>query len=150
MFASATFWAMALCIFVAGGAVGWVVSRLKDPAEKQRRELERLLAESQAALFAYREQVTRHFQGTAEKVNQLTEDYRELHRHLSEGAIDLCRAGTPGEDIPLLTSLSGSGYRAAPVREGESVAAPLDYAPKRAATPGVLSEDYDLEPLRGD
>ena len=97
------------------------------------------------ALRDYKSQVTAHFKGTAERVNRLTEDYRELHQHLAEGALGLCEPRQPGDEPPLLTSLGGPGYRSA-ASVPPSVNPPLDYAPRGSTQqPGMLNEEYDLE-----
>jgi hypothetical protein len=134
---------IALTSLLAGGAAGWFLRRLFDPAEQRIAELERRLAESATALQDYRREVTDHFRGTAERVNRLTEDYRELHAHLSEGAIALCDASPSGGQAPLLTSLAGGGSRASAV---VPAAQPLDYAPARTPASGAArAEDLDLE-----
>jgi uncharacterized membrane-anchored protein YhcB (DUF1043 family) len=132
---------VALTCLLAGAAAGWFLRRMFDPAEKRISELERRLADSESALQAYRREVTEHFRGTAERVNRLTEDYRELHAHLSDGAISLCDTSASSGDAPLLTSLGGTSRHGAAV----PAAQPLDYAPARAADDVRTSEDLDLE-----
>ena len=145
MYSSAAFWITAIACLLTGAAAGWVIRRYADPAEQRQRELERRLLENELALRDYKAQVTAHFKGTAERVNRLTEDYRELHQHLAQGALGLCEPRQPGEEPPLLTSLGGPGYRAAAPVPG-AVSPPLDYAPRTSSQqPGMLNEEYDLE-----
>lgn len=141
MLSSPTFWlAVSLCL-LAGFAIGWLLNRRFDSSQQRVRELEKRLADSDSAIDDYRRQVTEHFRGTAERVNRLTENYRELHAHLSSGAHDLCRGVDDGSQIPLLTSLGGK-----PAGAQAPVSPPLDYAPKRAATtPQPRAEDLDLD-----
>jgi uncharacterized membrane-anchored protein YhcB (DUF1043 family) len=97
---------------------------LLDPSEQKLRDAETRIRASEAALDEYRRQVSEHFRGTADRVNRLTEDYRDLHSHLAQGAMGLC---TPSaSEAPLLTSLSGAGSRTI---AGSSLNPPLDYAP---------------------
>lgn len=142
MYSATAFWTVAACMLVVGTIGGWLVRRAFDPTEQRARELEQRLAEADAALADYRRNVTRHFRGTAERVNRLTEDYRELHTHLAAGAMDLCDTSAEGEQMPLLTSLSGS-------RDITPVATqpPLDYAPH--GTKDDSTEDLDLERMHG-
>lgn len=150
MYSAAAFWITALACLLAGAAAGWLLRRVIDPTEQRQRELERRLHENEIALQDYKAQVTAHFRGTAERVNRLTENYRELHQHLSEGALDLCDARQPGEQPPMLTSLGGPGYRSAPAGAGVAVTPPLDYAPRSSPQqPGILNEGYDLERVHG-
>lgn len=141
MYSATAFWLFAACSSLAGIAIGWLVRRALDPTERRVRELEHRLAESAAAHAEYRNQVTQHFRGTAERVNRLTEDYRELHTHLAGGAMELCDSSGEGGQVPLLTSLAGT-------RGNATVATrpPLDYAP-RGVDAG--SEDLDLERIHG-
>lgn len=138
MFSASVYWLTALGCLVAGVGAGWVLRLVLDASEQRIRELERRLADSDAALRDYRQQVTEHFRGTAERVNRLTEDYRELHSHLAEGAMGLCQPA--GEELPLLTSLGGAGSRPPVIT---SVRPPLDYAAPRPERLGVEADDLD-------
>lgn len=113
MFSSAAFWITALACLAAGCVAGWLLRRAFDPTEQRQRELERRLHDSELALHDYRARVSEHFRGTAERVNRLTDDYRELHQHLSGGALDLCDTAEPGS-APLLTGLGGATAAVAP------------------------------------
>jgi len=139
---------IAVVCAAAGGAAGWFFGRKLDPLAQRLREAEQRLTAAQAALQDYRRQVTDHFRGTAERVNRLTENYRELHSHLSDGALGLCDTSQPGEEVPLLTSLSGASARGA---SPASLNPPLDYAPSRAPEGGAKrTDDLDLESLHDD
>jgi len=150
VYSSSTIWITAFVCLLAGLAAGWLLRRRFDPAEQRQRDLERRLHESEVALEDYKLRVTTHFRGTAECVNRLTENYRELHQHLSEGALELCDTRQPGVAPPLLTSLGGPGYRSAGSAAPASVSPPLDYAPRISPEqPGILNERYDLERAHG-
>lgn len=123
VFSALSFWLTAGGCVAAGAAAGWLLRIALDPSERKLREVEAQLTASEATLEAYRRQITDHFRGTAERVNRLTEDYRDLHSHLAQGAMSLC---TPAAgDTPLLTSLAGSQARNA---TPASINPPLDYA----------------------
>jgi uncharacterized membrane-anchored protein YhcB (DUF1043 family) len=122
--------------------------RLLDPTEQKLRTAEMQLEQTQTALSDYRLQVTEHFNDTAERVNRLTEDYRDLHQHLSDGALVLCDVSDSTQQPPLLTSLSDSG----PADDQNLVRAqPLDYAPKQSK-PGAAStvDDFDFDRIVDD
>ncbi len=143
MYSSATFWLIIAACLGLGTVAGWFIHRMMDPAERRQREFARKLADTERALAEYRTEVNEHFRGTAERVNRLTEDYRELHQHLSDGAVGLCAGGDTEQ--PLLTSLAGAAHRGA----APSTSPPLDYAPRRSAMePGILNEEYDLDSVR--
>ena len=124
MFSALAFWLTAIGCLLGGTAGGWLLRILLDPSETKLRDAEARVRASEAALEDYRREVTEHFRGTADRVNRLTEDYRDLHSHLAQGAMGLC---TPSaSEAPLLTSLSGSAPRAI---AGSVINPPLDYAP---------------------
>lgn len=142
MFSAVTFWLTAAACLFAGAIIGWFANRSLAPGEQQRQQLEKDLEKSREELAAFRSDVTDHFKGTAERINRLTEDYRDLHKHLSTGALGLCEA-TGRNDVPMLNSLASGKEAVAPSAQ------PLDYAPKRKPDePGILNEGYDLDRLR--
>ena len=145
MFSAFTLGLTALACLAAGSAAGWLLRRLFDPAEQRIQELERRVADQENAMHEYRRGVTEHFRGTADRVNRLTEDYRELHAHLSEGALTLCDTTSDGTQTPLLTSLGGTPRAAAPAPSGP----PLDYAPPRPRDGEGPGEDLDFERIHG-
>lgn len=136
MFSALAFWLTAIGCLAAGAAAGWLLRIFLDPSEQKLRDAETRIRASEAALEDYRRQVTEHFRGTADRVNRLTEDYRDLHTHLAEGAMGLCSPSA--SEAPLLTSLSGSGSRV--ITSSASLNPPLDYAPP-------APDDGDLDDL---
>jgi uncharacterized membrane-anchored protein YhcB (DUF1043 family) len=140
VFSALAFWLTAAGCVTAGAAAGWLLRIALDPSERKLREAEAQLSASEATLDAYRRQITDHFRGTADRVNRLTEDYRDLHSHLAQGAMSLC---TPAAgDTPLLTSLSGSGARNT---IAASVNPPLDYArPVPGDGADSIDRDHDV------
>lgn len=142
MFSALAFWLTAAGCIAAGAAAGWLLRTALDPSERKLRDVEAQLTASEATHEAYRRQITEHFRGTADRVNRLTEDYRDLHSHLAQGAMSLCTPAT-GE-TPLLTSLSGSGGRSS---IAASINPPLDYAspgPGDGGTADGMDRDRDL------
>lgn len=145
MYSSAIFWITAAGCLIVGAAAGWLLRRAFDPSEQRQRELERRVHEGELALQEYRERVTGHFRGTAERINRLTEDYRELHQHLADGAIGLCDVTEPGS-APLLSAFGAPGSASLPPAAPETVTQPLDYAPRSSPdAPGILNEGYGLD-----
>jgi uncharacterized membrane-anchored protein YhcB (DUF1043 family) len=84
------FWFIALT-FCAGAAVGALISvqicRGKE-STRLKKELETLKEE----YARYKENVGRHFVQTSTLVNNLTQSYKDVHQHLSNGAQSLCDA----------------------------------------------------------
>ncbi len=66
---------------IIGAALSKILNRGPSVSELQQK-----LEESQDQLDQYRKDVDKHFQTTAELVNNLTQSYRAVHEHLSQGA----------------------------------------------------------------
>ena len=89
--------------------------------------------------------VEEHFAGSAQKLDALTQQYKEVYSHIAAGAAELC----PGTEVPRFEALD------APETESDSavleaddlvVEPPRDYAPKSSPDdPGVLNERFGLE-----
>lgn len=78
-----------LC-FVIGLCVGAVLfKQFKSDAVKVEK-LEEQLSTLQAEYDHYKNNVNSHFSGTAQLVDNFTESYREVYRHLAAGAHSLC------------------------------------------------------------
>lgn len=72
-----------------GVLIGWFISyvmRGSNSAAKLQAELDEL----QEVHAKYKEDVDRHFVQTSNLVNNLTQSYKEVHAHLSQGAQTLC------------------------------------------------------------
>ncbi|MGV6806678.1 MAG: YhcB family protein [bacterium] len=133
---------IALGCLAAGLVIGFFLNKATSADEKQKKDLEDQLQKARDELTDYQQQVTAHFLETANHVNELTDKYRDLHEHLSTGAIQLASPeisrrmlnagdGQFGSDQNILNNLS------------EMPQPPKDYAPKVPG--GVLSETYGLE-----
>lgn len=73
-------------LFIAIGVIiGAALSKILNRGPSAT-ELQQKLEESQEQLNKYQKDVDSHFQKTAELVNNLTESYRAVHEHLSQGA----------------------------------------------------------------
>jgi uncharacterized membrane-anchored protein YhcB (DUF1043 family) len=82
-------WLLA-CGALAGGAIiGAIAYRNLAPGNKQADDLRAELDASRLELETYKTSVNNHFDKTAELVNELTQDYVKVYRHLAEGAQSL-------------------------------------------------------------
>lgn len=145
MTASTWAWLAGLIGLTVGCAAGFFFSRFGTSEARKRLDTERRLQESDDQLQAFREEVSKHFQTTAELVNRLSRDYRDVHNHLADGAGRLC---VEAEEPPLLQALpemAPESLTEAAEQLPSIAAAPLDYAPRSAEQPGVLREDYGFE-----
>lgn len=130
-----------ILIFLAGGVTGALCAWLLIPARRQTAQLRQERDAAKAELQHHREEVDEHFLRTAELVNSMTQSYRQVHEHLSDGARKLC--SDEGRRLARSKSLEPLPSAAA----GLPTEAPLDYAPSHK---GTLSEDFGLDKQAGD
>lgn len=74
---------------VIGAALTKILNRGPNSTELQQK-----LEDTEEKLNNYQEDVSNHFQKTAELVNKLTLSYQEVHQHLSQGAQGLAKYST--------------------------------------------------------
>lgn len=154
-----------LLLLVGAGAliVGIVIGKLVASGSSANSEMAEELKQTQAELEEYKEKVTEHFSKTAELVNNMTESYRDVYRHLADSADQLCgneqfslrlesnlnkaaaieaKAEAPAKPV---TSPESVQAEAMPDESAEAVETPKDYAPKTEEDKeGTLSEGYGL------
>ncbi|MCG8312735.1 MAG: YhcB family protein [Pseudomonadales bacterium] len=151
---------VSVLMFIVGVALGaggclFVVrqTRSESSIEKQLREL-------QEEFTAYRENVNQHFNQTAKLVNELTNNYIAVQKHLGEAAesfaqppksFDLQEDDTEKlenkrEDfLTLETKAPMKTEEDAQFENGGGIEQPKDYAPKSAKEKGTLAEDFGLQ-----
>ena len=125
-----------------GLIVGIFVSRATSKSEEQVRNLRASLKDAQEQSEAYQQRVAQHFSQTARKLNNLTEQYKDVHHHLAAGAEELCvdRDGRSLLSVDESQSATIDNQAAA-----DFLQPPLDYAPKEEHSNGTLAEDFGLE-----
>ncbi len=135
-----------------GALFGYLLAR-RHNHDPRIQELEGLLASLQTKYDRYQERVTEHFSASAQLVNGLTQQYRQLHEHLQVGADSLCsdtrrhHQDNPSKAfIPLgQTTLLHSPDQAVDPHYLAQVAPPRDYADKVANEPGTLDDEFGLK-----
>ena len=68
-----------LSCLALGLIIGFIMARTLHPKEKERKELEDQLKQSQERTKNYQQEVTEHFLKTSELVNNLSHSYRDVH-----------------------------------------------------------------------
>jgi len=71
---------------IVGAALTKILNRGPNSAELQQK-----LEDTQEQFNQYQNNVSEHFQKTAELVNNLTQSYQDVHHHLSKGAQSLAQ-----------------------------------------------------------
>jgi uncharacterized membrane-anchored protein YhcB (DUF1043 family) len=79
-------WLFACGAVVGGGIIGAIIYRNLTPNIKQADSLKAELDEARLEMESYKTSVNSHFDKTAELVNELTQDYVKVYKHLAEGA----------------------------------------------------------------
>lgn len=130
-----------LCALVVGGLLGMLFGRNSTAGSQQARDLEKRVDELSRDKKAYENRVTEHFAETAERLNALTDMYRDIHEHLAEGASTLA-VGKPSVTVK---RLAGDDDRRTLPESAGDVEPPRDYAPKANGERGVLTEGFGLE-----
>ncbi len=95
-------WSIGLISFAFGIGVGFLVAYLLGPGTTKTRQLQKELDALKEENTAYREQVSQHFQRSAELFKGMTEQYRSVYHHLAQGAQTLCgdAVSSPALDLP--------------------------------------------------
>lgn len=147
-------WLTGITCLAVGLAAGLLLARIiKGDNPARVNELENRLQDLQRDQAEYRDQVSEHFNTTAELVHHMTESYRDVYQHLASGAQNLCTEDVASKLLP-----AGEQKMFAPDDESSndesttnqsqtsnSIEQPKDYAPKKSPGPGALSEEFGLE-----
>ena len=79
-------WQIGIIALIAGAMIGALAYRLLAPSVKQADKTKSELDTAREELSSYKASVDNHFDKTAELVNDLTQNYVKVYRHLAEGA----------------------------------------------------------------
>jgi uncharacterized membrane-anchored protein YhcB (DUF1043 family) len=139
-----------LLVVAVGIALGFSVGRLWPGSAAKITELERQRDAAREDLRTYREDVSNHFERTAQLFDKVTADYRGLYEHLAVGARRL--GAIPGESVEarlaepeqrrLGTAIGAAGAAAAATTRASFEAAPS----VEEQMPVQPPRDYDESP----
>ena len=97
-------WPVVIAALGVGAIIGAIAYRLFTPTVKNARQLQTQLDEAKEELSSYKSSVSSHFNKTSHLVNELTQDYVKVYKHLAEGAQAL---GDPKEFTNVLEQHQG-------------------------------------------
>ena len=142
-------WLIGLISFAVGLLVGAVLYKQLKSDEAKVRMLEEQLENVERDFESYKDNVHSHFNNTATLLNNLTDSYREVYRHMAAGAQALCPEYI-SEQLSHSAKAQESLTRDTFTEEaGDAILPPRDYADKSGPNQkGHLSEDYGLEKIR--
>jgi len=98
-------WEYGLIGLVVGIIVGAVAMRFGNRKLREQRSMQYELEKSKAELADYRQELTNHFAQSAELLDNMARDYRQLYQHMAKGSIDLL-PDLPGEKNPFAYQLT--------------------------------------------
>ncbi len=81
---------VAIFCLILGVVCGLLFGRATNTPYQEAQELKDSLTQVQSEFDTYKAEVTQHFTKTAELVNSMTDNYRNVHTHLAGGAQTLC------------------------------------------------------------
>ncbi len=87
-------WQIGIIALVAGAMIGALAYRLFAPSVKQVDKIKSELDTAREELSCYKASVNSHFNKASELVNDLTQNYVKVYRHLAEGAQNLGDSST--------------------------------------------------------
>lgn len=100
-------WEYALIGLVVGLIIGAVAMRFGNKKLREQRSQQYELEKTKAELADYREELTSHFAQSAELLDNMARDYRQLYQHMAKGSNDLL-PNLPGEKNPFAYQLTES------------------------------------------
>ncbi|MCF7980701.1 MAG: YhcB family protein [Pseudomonadales bacterium] len=142
-------WLLALIVFVVGIGVGFFIYKLKYSDDARSQKLQDELARVTEDFENYKESVTEHFSKTSELVNNLTEDYVKVYKHLAKSAealtdVQITPQLTSAKSSPMVSFINEVENASGEAGKVESIEPPKDYAPKEEEAQGTLSESYSV------
>ena len=139
-------WVIGLITFVIGLVAGAVIYKFLKSDEAKVKMLEEQLEALEREHETYKDNVHSHFNNTASLLNNLTDSYRDVYRHIAAGAQSLCPeyiseqlSHTARNQESLTRDTFGE-------QADEPPSPPRDYAAKESPDQkGSLAEDYGLD-----
>jgi uncharacterized membrane-anchored protein YhcB (DUF1043 family) len=142
-------WLIGLISFAAGLLAGAVLYKQLKSDEAKVRMLEEQLENVERDFESYKDNVHSHFNNTATLLNNLTDSYREVYRHMAAGAQALCPEYISEQLSHSAKAQDSLTWDTFTEEAGDAILPPRDYADKSGPDQkGHLSEDYGLEKIR--
>ncbi|PWC13009.1 Z-ring associated protein ZapG [Brenneria corticis] len=114
-------WEYALIGLVAGIIIGAVAMRFGNRKLRQQQTLQHELEKSKAELEEYRQELVGHFARSAELLDNMANDYRQLYQHMAKSSSSLL-PDLPGQDNPFKYRLTEA--------EADNDQVPVDMPPR--------------------
>ncbi|MEM6604523.1 MAG: DUF1043 family protein [Pseudomonadota bacterium] len=130
---------------IIGAFIGYIFGKSSAPGSQENKELQQRLADSKAAQDRLQSRVEEHFSESAQKLDALTQQYRDVYTHIASGAAELCQTSNSPSFGALVAPADKDGGTT--IDSDEIVMEPpRDYAPKSSPDdPGVLNESFGID-----
>ena len=142
-------WLLALVAFFVGAGVGFFIYKIKYSDDARSEKLQEELTRVTEDFENYKQSVTEHFSKTSELVNNLTEDYVKVYKHLATSAETLTdvqitpQLNSP-KSSPMVAFINDVEDASGNIDKTDPIEPPKDYAPKEDTSEGTLSESYSV------
>jgi len=133
-------WLLPIVGVIAGIAIGYLIARNSSPNSTQRQ-----VDELQERLDTYQSEVVTHFNTTASLLRKLTNSYKDMQEHLSEGADKLALDEQTRQRLLAALHAQESHSPRERLNPPSFTEPPKDYAPKDSDVPGTLHENFGLK-----
>jgi uncharacterized membrane-anchored protein YhcB (DUF1043 family) len=142
-------WLFGGITLVGGILIGVLLLRLFNPAAGDVAKLQAELEQARKDMESYKASVNTHFNKTSDLVNELTQDYVKVYRHLAEGAQTLSetREFTQVLDQPSGQVLISVGAETEQATDPLEAQADQPSVPVEADVPGDGSDATATEPV---
>lgn len=138
------FWLIGIGCLALGVIIGALSANRLSGTPTRIKELESQVKSLEERHDQYKDDVSDHFNVTADLVQQMTQSYRDVYQHLATGAQDLCTSEVANKLLPAgadaVFGIAGS------VSGALGFTPPKDYATKQSPDQkGALAEDFGIE-----
>jgi uncharacterized membrane-anchored protein YhcB (DUF1043 family) len=100
-------WEYSLIGLVVGIVIGALVMRFGNRKLRDQQVVQRELEKSKTELEQYRQELVSHFARSAELLDNMANDYRQLYQHMAKSSNNLL-PDLPAQDNPFKYRLTGS------------------------------------------
>ncbi len=133
---------VAIFCLILGLVLGLLFGRATNAPYQEAQELKDSLDQVQSEFDTYKAEVTQHFTKTAELVNSMTDNYRNVHTHLAGGAQALCSGALQLESMNDKDALEAQVEEVTESAATEEVASSSEAAANDdSSTPAVEAAD---------
>jgi len=135
-------WLIGIACLALGVVAGVAFASQLNNSPSRVKQLESQIRSLEQSHEQYKDDVSDHFNMSAELLQQMTESYKDVYQHLALGAQDLCS----GEVADKLLPAGSDAVFENTAKQEIEFSPPKDYAAKqKPGQKGALAEDFGLD-----